>query len=339
MYKEQEDTPYVGNARKLMQTGYEGLNRVVPTMDTLNTKTMAGLDANIDAIYNRSVGDFDRDYRDTMGKTMAKAYGQFGTTGNTSSLYRNDMQNLQQQRKLADLQYSKALTRDEMLNSELDRRQNAIGNYKTLYDYGKIPQTYDDKNYELREKTNVDRQYQNDFTEWQTNEKMKESAIKMAVILGSAGVGAVGAGALAGGMGAFGGGIMGAQLGNSLVSPAVTSMTNPNSGMQYKYDIYSGGAPAYAGPDADTLAGLYMMYGGAGSGSTDGGIGDMRNQLSKIFKPQGQTLQQPNGMSEGFLPAWASGGGSNYNPFALNTQQSHDAVNSDFARRIMGGRY
>lgn len=176
LYNEQEDSPYVANARKLMQTGYNGLNEYVPRVNTMDERTRNDLDANLGAIYGRAEGDFDRMYRDTMANTMAQNYGRAGTLGGTPNLYRTDMDNLQAQRKLADLAYNKATTREDMINSELGRRYNTMDMYNKLYGYGAIPQKYDDQNYQLREITNVDRAYENDMNEWNTQQKMLGTA-------------------------------------------------------------------------------------------------------------------------------------------------------------------
>ena len=333
MYKEQPDTPYVSNARKLSDRGFAGLEEYVPRVNTMDNRTQADLDANINSIYNRSLSDFNRDYKDTMAKTMAKAYGQFGTTGNTSSLYRNDMQNLQAQRALADLQYDKALTRDQMLNSELQRRYNTVNMYKGLYDFGQIPQKYDDQNYRLREITNVDRQYNNDFVDWQTKQKLQESLQNMGVDT------------LAVALAPMTGGT--SLMLSGLAKQGLNSVTLPNSGMNYSGNIYSGGASPFGGMSGDQTQALMDMM-GYSKGTTASGS-KYSDILAKILKPQGQTLDSTKLLPSNFGNYTTArdlfGGyfpdvvfGNSYTGLLNPTQgEVGNLVNYDFLKQLMGG--
>jgi hypothetical protein len=170
-YKMQEDSPYVAHARTLMEQGFKGVNEMMPKINTMDEGTQADINSRLGAIYNRAKNDFDINYRDTMGTTMANQYGQFGTTGATPSLYRNDMTNRTAQRELADLAYNKAQNYETNVNNELNRRYNTLSAYNNLYGYGEIPQQYDDQNYKLG-LTNQDRAYQNDLARWNTEQSM-----------------------------------------------------------------------------------------------------------------------------------------------------------------------
>ena len=169
-YEEQKDSPFVANARKLMERGYGGLNENVDRVNTMNDGTMADINSRLGNIYNRAKSDFDISYRDTIAKQLASEYGKFGNIGSTPSLYRGDMTNRTAQRELADLAYNKSKDYEGSVNNELSRRYNTMDMYNKLYSYGAIPQEYDDKNYELS-KINQDRMYQNDMTDWANKQR------------------------------------------------------------------------------------------------------------------------------------------------------------------------
>lgn len=170
-YPKQQDSQYVSNARRLMEQGYKGLEEYTPKVNTMSPEVQSDINSRLGSIYNRAKSDFDIDYRDTMGKTLANEYGKFGTTGGTSSLYRTDMANRTAQRALADLAYNKAENYENDVDRELARRYNTINMYKGMYGYGQIPQKYDDQNYQL-EKENIDRAYQNDLDNWNTQQNL-----------------------------------------------------------------------------------------------------------------------------------------------------------------------
>lgn len=160
MHEEMKDTPYISNLRDLSQRGYEGYRDNYERVNTFSPETQASLNARVNDVYKRAEGDFDRQYRDTMQKYDNANYGQFGTLNATPALYRTDMENLQQQRKLADLSYNKALYYDDVVNNELNRRYKTIDMFNQMLEKGQTPYQQDLKNWEIRNQ-NIDRDFQN----------------------------------------------------------------------------------------------------------------------------------------------------------------------------------
>lgn len=160
MYEELQDTPYISNLRDLSQRGYEGYRDNYNRVNAFSPETQASLNARVNDVYRRAEGDFDRQYRDTMQKYANANYGQFGTLNATPALYRTDMENLQQQRKLADLSYNKALYYDDVVNNELNRRYKALDMFNQMLEKGQTPYQLDLANWQLRN-TNKDRRFQN----------------------------------------------------------------------------------------------------------------------------------------------------------------------------------
>lgn len=160
MYEEMKDTPYISNLRDLSQRGYEGYKENYNRVNTFSPETQANLNAQVNDVYRRAESDFDRQYRDTMQKYANANYGQFGTLNATPALYRTDMENLQQQRKLADLSYNKALYRDEVINNELNRRYKTLDMFNQMLEKGQTPYQQDLKNWDIRNQ-NLDREFQN----------------------------------------------------------------------------------------------------------------------------------------------------------------------------------
>lgn len=160
MYEEMKDTPYISNLRDLSQRGYEGYRDNYNRVNTFSPETQASLNARVNDVYRRAEGDFDRQYRDTMQKYANANYGQFGTLNATPALYRTDMENLQQQRKLADLSYNKALYYDDVVNNELNRRYKTLDMFNQMLEKGQTPYQQDLKNWDIRN-TNLDREFQN----------------------------------------------------------------------------------------------------------------------------------------------------------------------------------
>lgn len=160
-YEQMQDTPYITQARDLSNRGYQGYIGNYENVNVFSPEVQNQMAARNQAIYNRAEGDFDRQYRDTMQRLANKNYSQFGTTSATPALYRTDMANLQQQRKLADLAYDKALNYENVVNNELKRRYDTLNMYKTMYDYGKIPYQLDLQNWGIRN-LNKDVDYMND---------------------------------------------------------------------------------------------------------------------------------------------------------------------------------
>jgi len=151
-YEELKDTPYITSLRDLSQRGYEGYRDNYNKVNVFSPETQRSLDDYTNAVYKRAEGDFDRQYRDTMKRMANRNYGQFGTLNATPALYRTDMENLAQQRKLADMAYNKALYRESLVDNELRRRYNTLDMYNEMLEKGQTPYQLDLKNWEIRNK-------------------------------------------------------------------------------------------------------------------------------------------------------------------------------------------
>ena len=151
-YEELKDTPYITSLRDLSQRGYEGYRDNYNKVNVFSPETQRSLDDYTNAVYKRAEGDFDRQYRDTMKRMANRNYGQFGTLNATPALYRTDMENLAQQRKLADMAYNKALYRESLVDNELRRRYNTLNMYNEMLEKGQTPYQLDLKNWEIRNK-------------------------------------------------------------------------------------------------------------------------------------------------------------------------------------------
>lgn len=263
-YKLQEDSPYISNARRLMQTGYDGVSTNAPRVNVFNQGTLDSINSNINNVYNRAEGDFERSYRKNMGDTLAKDYGRFGTTGATPSLYARDMQNLQEQRKLADMSYNKAINYDELKDRELQRRYNTLSMFDQMYGKGEISQELDNSNYQTK-KTNQDIQYANKMQAWQAEQQQKARMVQLALAVATAGAGAIaggiggglasgvagGAGAGIKGIGAIAGGLGGASKADTIYG-ILNTFKNPITELIAPYGNYK---------SIDT-SGLYNMFRG-----------------------------------------------------------------------------
>lgn len=169
-YEQMKDTPYITNLRDLSQRGYEGYKDNYNKVNVFSPETQRSLDDYTNAVYQRAEGDFDRQYRDTMKRMANRNYGQFGTLNATPALYRTDMENLAQQRKLADMAYNKALYRESLVDNELRRRYNTLNMYNDMLEKGKTPYELDLQNWHVRNK-NKDIQFQNAISNY--NQKGK----------------------------------------------------------------------------------------------------------------------------------------------------------------------
>lgn len=159
-YEQMQDTPYITNLRDLSQRGYEGYKDNYNKVNVFSPETQRSLDDYTNAVYQRAEGDFDRQYRDTMKRMANRNYGQFGTLNATPALYRTDMENLAQQRKLADMAYNKALYRESLVDNELRRRYNTLNMFNEMLEKGQTPYAQDLKNWQIRNQ-NKDIQFEN----------------------------------------------------------------------------------------------------------------------------------------------------------------------------------
>lgn len=203
-YKEMEDTPWITQGRQIADLGGQGVLNNYNKVNVFDEGTKKSLQSRVDDMYSRSLSDFDRNYRDTMQKYANRNYQQFGTLNATPAAYRTDMENLQQQRKLADLAYNKAQTYDQAVNNELQRRYNTLNMFNNMYQYGNVPYQQDVQNWKIRNQ-NLDRQYYNDLAN-------SQPSFSFSGALNGAMSGAS-AGSTLGPWGALGGGLAGAAMG------------------------------------------------------------------------------------------------------------------------------
>ena len=223
-YQEMADTPWMTRNRELNTTSYNNLNRDLNRVNVFDDATKQQLEAYNDSIYNRAVSDFNRDYSQTMNKYLARDYNRFGTTGGASSLLTRDNYNLVQQRKLADMEYQRALNYEDMINQELNRRYKWLDtNYNYFTDSGKVTQDNDLRNWAIRNQ-NLDRQYYNDVQDY--NNSFGHQLGKVATAVG-AGLGTMVNPAL--GMAIYG-------AGNALNSDAQNLLGGANGGINLGLD-------------------------------------------------------------------------------------------------------
>ena len=258
-YEELKDTPYITSLRDLSQRGYEGYRDNYNKVNVFSPETQRSLDDYTNAVHKRAEGDFDRQYRDTMKRMANRNYGQFGTLNATPALYRTDMENLAQQRKLADMAYNRALYRESLVDNELRRRYNTLNMYNEMLEKGKTPYELDLKNWEIRNK-NKDVRFGNAEIDANAGGGFK-GALKGAIQGGAQGFLATGnpIGALAG---AAAGGFMGAQ--KKYVPSSIFSSTKVPDDLGY-----------FGGNIGDYVDGLFTAFGKGGNKfpTTSGGNG------------------------------------------------------------------
>lgn len=297
MYEEMEDTSWITGLRQIGDAGNQGILDNYSKVNVFDDTTRADLEGRVNAIYNRTLNDFDRDYTNTMNKTLARDYGRFGTTNATPALYNRDTYNLQQQRKLADLQYQKAATYDTFLNNELQRRYNTLNMFKGLSDMGAVPYQQDLANWKIRNE-NKDRKWMNDVDA----RNSKQAAIGNVIEFIPTVIGAV-AGTIAGGNT-----LAGAALGNAIGGAASGLATG---GMQSYGSAYSGGDDS---SDA-LLSGLGSWY--VGKQLDQGKIGFGNNAISSAINSyvNGGNTSYGNSMNglANYINSYIAGGANNTN--------------------------
>lgn len=249
-YQTMKDTPWITRNRDLNTDAYDNLSRDWNNVNVFDDATKQQLNAYNDSIYNRAVSDFDRDYAQTMNKYMARDYNRFGTTGASSSLLTRDNYNLAKQRKLADMEYNRAINYEDMIDRELNRRYNWLNANNQLFNTtGKIAQENDLRNWSI-EQQNKDRQYANDIQDY--NNSFGHQLGKVATAIG-AGIGTMVNPAL--GMAIYG-------AGNALNSDAQNMLGGANGaidlGFGYDdiYNIAEGVGSRYGLPYWSTKGGL-----------------------------------------------------------------------------------
>lgn len=282
MYEEMQDTSWITGLRQIGDAGNQGILDNYNNVNVFDELTQRDLEGRVNAIYNRALGDFERDYRNTMQKTLARDYGRFGTTGATPSLYNRDMYNLQQQRKLADLQYNKAATYDDFINSELTRRYNTMNMFKTMSGMGSVPYQQDVANWQIRN-ANKDRQYLNDIDSRNYRINKTSQLFTLPLTIGGAVVGGI--------FGGPQGSTLGASIGNSTgntISPILFGTQQ----------AYGGGTAPYnsAGTFSSGLSDVIQMLGGSATGGQTWGqaLGNMFGNRSNSSSNTGLSTQAYN---------------------------------------------
>lgn len=221
MYSEQQDTPWITSNRELNSTSYGNLSRDLNNVNVFDDAIRQQLNAYNDSIYNQAVKDFDRDYSQTMNKYLARDYNRFGTTGGTSSLLTRDNYNLAQQRKLADMEYNRAMNYEDMINQELSRRYQWLNLNNQLFNQsGATTQAFDDANWRIRNQ-NVDRRYTNELQDYNSKAGLWKAGANLA---GMALAPFTGGTSLL--LGNALGGMLGAESGNLLAGQTGSNMDN-----------------------------------------------------------------------------------------------------------------
>ena len=266
-YEEQEDTPWITRNRDMNQWSYSNVADNINRVNVFDDATRQSLNDYVDSMYNRAVSDFDRDYAQTMNRYLARDYNRLGTTGASTSLLNRDNYNLQQQRKLADMAYDRALKYEDAINQELQRRYNFLDkNYNYFTNSGTTTQAFDDANWKIRN-ANKDIQYLNDVADY--NSKMNVGRTIGSVI----GMGATAINPLLGAV------VSGAS--NSLFAPMDVSGSS-------LYDVYSGQGTGYMGGMMPNLGAMAYAANLSNSGNQSGNIN--WNNISNWLKTTGQKV-------------------------------------------------
>lgn len=288
MYEEMEDTSWITGLRQIGDAGNQGILDNYSKVNVFDDTTRADLEGRVNAIYNRTLNDFDRDYTNTMNKTLARDYGRFGTTNATPALYNRDTYNLQQQRKLADLQYQKAATYDTFLNNELQRRYNTLNMFKGMSDMGVTPYQLDLANWQIRN-NNKDRQWMNDIDARNASNALWSNIVTMIPTAIGAGVG----GYFGGPQGAQAGAASGKALGEGISGIAFGGQQS------YGNNTYAGNTTNIADALLEGLGSVYNIYGSSwGQNNNNNSMSGLSNYINSYI---------------------SGGGGNSYNSSALGS--------------------
>ena len=277
-YEELKDTPYITSLRDLSQRGYEGYRDNYNKVNVFSPETQRSLDDYTNAVYQRAEGDFDRQYRDTMKRMANRNYGQFGTLNATPALYRTDMENLAQQRKLADMAYNKALYRESLVDNELRRRYNTLNMYNEMLEKGKTPYELDLKNWEIRNK-NKDVRFGNAEIDANAGGGFK-GALKGA-LQGAASGFLLAGGPLSALAGAAAGGFLGAQ--KKYVPSSIFSSTKVPDDLGY-----------FGGNVGDYVGGLFTALGKGNTKPSTTSSGDGGSLWDILLQQTGGNAQLPS---------------------------------------------
>ena len=277
-YEELKDTPYITGLRDLSQRGYEGYRDNYNKVNVFSPETQRSLDDYTNAVYQRAEGDFDRQYRDTMKRMANRNYGQFGTLNATPALYRTDMENLAQQRKLADMAYNRALYRESLVDNELRRRYNTLNMYNEMLGKGQIPYELDLKNWEIRNK-NKDVRFGN--AEIDANAGGGFKGILKGALQGAATGFLLAGGPLSALAGAAAGGFMGAQ--KKYVPSSIFSSTKVPDDLGY-----------FGGNVGDYVGGLFTALGKGNTNPTTTSSGGNGSLWDILLQETGGNTQLPS---------------------------------------------
>lgn len=267
LYEEMKDTPWITGLREIGDAGNQGIMDNYNKVNVFDELTQRDLNSRVNSIYNRALSDFEKDYRNTMEKTLANDYNRFGTTGATPSLYDRDLYNLQQQRKLADLQYDKANTYDSFLNSELNRRYATMNMFNAMAQKGQIPYELDLDNWLIRNK-NKDLQWMNDIDHSNYKKQIKTQWVSIpATVVGS-----------------VAGGIIGGPVGSAIGSQLGKNIGNAAGGL------------IFGGPQSYTYKGMW----GPSDTQVPDTAGSMVNIMGEIASMLGGSSVQGQGWGQAF---------------------------------------
>lgn len=210
------------------------------------------LDADLEQAYARQQGIADKAYSTMWDDTLANQrrqnnqlaaanYNRFGSLGNTSSIYNQELFNRQQNdlaSRLASEQYQML---DNLVNSDYNRRTNSFNNIYNMYNNaGKLINSLDNANWDIRN-NNIEAKYVADVQNAQNNGGwfggLTGAATGALGGLVTAGPWGALAGGLAGGLsGALGSGTAGSYgIGNTLGQGLYNySYNNPTSWLSTK---------------------------------------------------------------------------------------------------------
>ena len=205
-YEEMADTPWITQGRQIASAGVQGILDNYNKVNVFDDATKAELDARNNETYKRAFDDLTRQYTNMMNKYNAANYNQFGTLNATAPSYIVDQYRRDMQRQANDMAYNKAISYEDLIDRELQRRYNTLYMYSSMYYYGDTPYQLDVANWNTRN-TNKDIDYMNQVAASQNRRGFSfKNALNGAAQGASAGSAAGPWGAAAGGLA---GGIVG----------------------------------------------------------------------------------------------------------------------------------
>ena len=303
-YEQQADTPWITRNRDMNTWSYQNVADNINRVNVFDDATRQSLNDYVDSIYNRATSDFDRNYAQTMNKYLSRDYNRLGTTGSSSGLLTRDNYNLQQQRKLADLAYDRALRYEDMIDQELNRRYKFLDtNYNYFTNSGQTTQAFDDANWKIRN-MNKDIQYLNDIQSYNSKANTWNAIGKTLSTVG---------GAVAN---AFlpGSGFIVTGLGNSLTDAFASPI---NASGSSAYGLYGNKGTGYVGSSYGNSSNIlqYLLDNSNSSGNS---------LTSLINKIRGLNIRTtPMSRYQGYTPLTTTAQNTTATPvnyFGLNSQ-------------------